>query len=60
MRQGLGGEVKESWVPLILPQFLSSHLVLISWLPSPLWSAPHPDALFMHGLEGGHLSKHWG
>lgn len=34
MRQGLGGEVRESWVTLILPQFLSSHPVLISWLTS--------------------------
>lgn len=35
MRQGLGGEVKESWVTLILPQFLSSHPVLISSLTFP-------------------------
>lgn len=36
MRQGLGGEVKESWITLILLQFFSSHPVLISWLTSPL------------------------
>lgn len=61
MRQGLGGEAQESWVTLFLPQFLSSHPVLISWLTSPLCLphirfAPHADALIMHGLEGGHLN----
>lgn len=46
MRQGLGGEARESWVTLFLPQFLSSHPVLISWLTSPL-CLPHYILLHM-------------